>query len=127
MTLTILDYQITEKIYENRNSIIYRGAKEGEHSSETTTSPQRMIFKVLNTEYPSPDQIARFHREYDITDSFQEDGVIKVYVGRPLKIVLLSLLKILAENHWPAIYRKAAFPNSRTVLFWFFREMDTFG
>jgi predicted ATPase/class 3 adenylate cyclase/tRNA A-37 threonylcarbamoyl transferase component Bud32 len=65
-------YQMTEKLYESSNSLIYRG-----HRIE---DDRPVILKVLKEAYPSPELIAWFTREYEVMRSLQTiPGVITVY------------------------------------------------
>lgn len=58
-------------ISENANSLIYRGIREQDNQS--------VILKVLRTEFPTPDEIARYQQEYEITHSLNLNGVVKAY------------------------------------------------
>ncbi|MBF0240445.1 MAG: AAA family ATPase [SAR324 cluster bacterium] len=68
---SILDYEITEQLYKSANSLIYRAS----HSR----TRQPAVLKQLREEYPSPQKIAGFQREYEITRSFQHAGIIQVF------------------------------------------------
>ncbi len=63
MTLmnTLLGYENIEELYQGPNSLIYRGREKADH--------QPVILKILNQAYPSPEKIARFKLEYEITHS----------------------------------------------------------
>ncbi|MCP4136285.1 MAG: AAA family ATPase [bacterium] len=67
----ILDYKIFEKVDETRNSIIYRGVREDDS--------KKVIIKVLKTEHPSPGEIARFKKEYELIKNIDFEGVIKTH------------------------------------------------
>jgi serine/threonine protein kinase len=69
--LTLFGYQITEKLYESQNSIVYRGYQEIQNQS--------VILKMLKQAYPSPEKIAWFKREYEITKNLNLRGVVEVY------------------------------------------------
>jgi len=69
--VTICNYQVTEKLYESQNSIVYRGYRENESQS--------VILKMLKEVYPSPERIARFKREFETTKSLDIPGVVDVY------------------------------------------------
>jgi len=73
-------YQVTEKLHESSNSLVYRG-----HRLE---DDQPVILKMLKQAYPPPEKIAWFKREYETTRSINLPGVIDVY----------SLENL--ENHW---------------------------
>jgi serine/threonine protein kinase len=71
MNALVVGYQIREVIYESAQSLIYRGY--------LPQNNQPIILKVLKTEYPTPEQVARFKREFEITRNLQLEGVINVY------------------------------------------------
>lgn len=84
--LTMSGYQINKPIYESAHSVIYRGRRE--------IDDQPVIFKVLKGEYPIPEELARFRREYEITCSLMEiDGIIQVYGLEPYKNSLLMMVE----------------------------------
>ncbi|MCP4352252.1 MAG: AAA family ATPase [Desulfobacterales bacterium] len=57
--MIIQGYQDTEKVYESPGTLIFRAYREQDR--------QPVILKLLNEEYPSPEQLARFRQEYEIT------------------------------------------------------------
>ncbi|NJP08918.1 MAG: serine/threonine protein kinase [Leptolyngbyaceae cyanobacterium RU_5_1] len=69
MQTTIAGYEITEKLYESTNSLVYRAV--------CPANQQSVILKLLNSEYPSPETIAWFKREYEILRSLDLPGVVK--------------------------------------------------
>ena len=69
--LTILDYSINEQIYESNNSLVYRGYQQEDNSL--------VILKMLKQDYPTPEKIAWFKREYETTKALDVAGVINVY------------------------------------------------
>ncbi|MBE9044821.1 AAA family ATPase [Pleurocapsales cyanobacterium LEGE 10410] len=69
--LTILDYSISEQIYESNNSIVYRGCQKGDSHP--------IILKMLKQAYPSPEKIAWFKREYETTKILNLAGIVNVY------------------------------------------------
>ena len=73
-------YQVTEKLHESSNSLVYRGHRRQDD--------QPVILKMLKQAYPPPEKIAWFKREYETTRSINLPGVIDVY----------SLENL--ENHW---------------------------
>ena len=64
-------YRLTEKIDETATSVVYRAVKKD--------SGQRVVVKMLNTETPSPAEIARFRHEYELIRDIDDEAVIKVY------------------------------------------------
>ena len=69
--LTLSGYQIIDQIYESSNSLIYRGYREADN--------QPVILKTLRDAYPSPERIACYQREYDITHNLHFTGIVQVY------------------------------------------------
>ena len=69
--LTVLNYQISEQVYESNNSIIYRGCRQDDSPS--------VILKMLKQAYPPPEKIAWFKREYKTTQMLNLAGVISAY------------------------------------------------
>jgi len=64
-------YQVTEKLHESNNSLVYRGHRRADD--------QPVILKMLKQAYPSPETIAWFKREYETTQNINLAGVIDVY------------------------------------------------
>ena len=69
--LTTDNFIITEKIYESKNSIIYKGKRKSNN--------ENVIGKTLSGEYPSPDFLLRFKSEYELLTRINISGVIKVF------------------------------------------------
>ncbi|MEP6518495.1 AAA family ATPase [Microcoleus vaginatus] len=65
------NYQITEKLHESSNSLVYRGYRQADNLP--------VILKMLKQAYPLPEKIAWFKREYEITQNINLPGVIDVY------------------------------------------------
>ena len=65
--LKIPGYHVTEKIYESLRSLVYRAQRLADGRS--------VILKTLKEEYPLPEEILRYRREYEITRSLNIDGV----------------------------------------------------
>jgi serine/threonine protein kinase len=68
---TILDYQVTDNLYESNNSIVYRGYR--------LTDNQSIVLKMLKQAYPPPEKIAWFKREYETTKNLNLTGVVDAY------------------------------------------------
>ena len=69
--LTISGYLITQELHESNNSLIYRGRRPADN--------QPVIVKMLKQAYPSPEKVAWFKREYEITRSLRAEGIVEVY------------------------------------------------
>jgi predicted ATPase/serine phosphatase RsbU (regulator of sigma subunit)/tRNA A-37 threonylcarbamoyl transferase component Bud32 len=64
-------YQIKEKLFESNNSFVFRAQK---------VEPKLpVVIKVLKGEYPDPERIVRFKREFEILKSLSIDGIIKAH------------------------------------------------
>ncbi len=70
-------YQVTEKLHESTNSLVYRGNRRADD--------QPVIVKMLKQAYPSPESIAWFKREYETTQTINLPGVIDVYSWEKLE------------------------------------------
>ena len=79
-------YQLLESLHVGRNSLVYRAQKPGEDS---------VILKVLNTDYPSAIQTARFQHEFNIMKSLDWATIPKAYdwvqEGNQVGIVLQDI------------------------------------
>jgi PAS domain S-box-containing protein len=92
-------------IYESANSLVYRGIKNYDNTP--------VILKVLKEDYPNPQEIVRYKKEYAITRSLNLEGVIKAYsqqeYQRSLVIVLedfggeslVKWMKLSPEAYYP--------------------------
>lgn len=65
----ISGYEILETIYTGEKTVVVRGIK---HPAQ-----QQVILKILNLEYPSPAEIAKFKHEYEIVKNLQIEGIVK--------------------------------------------------
>jgi histidine kinase len=80
---SIAGYQISEVLYESSRSLVYRANRDR----------ASVILKVLNQEYPSPEAIARFRSEFEITRSLDLAGVIQAYALEPYQHSLAMVLE----------------------------------
>jgi predicted ATPase/serine phosphatase RsbU (regulator of sigma subunit)/tRNA A-37 threonylcarbamoyl transferase component Bud32 len=69
--LTLAGVTVKTQIYESPNSIVYRSIRDA--------NSQPIILKVLKENYPTPQELARYRTEYQITQSLNVPGVVKVY------------------------------------------------
>ena len=83
--ISIKGYTITHDLYEGTNSIVYRGTRD--------TDNQAVVLKLLNREYPTPQEIARFKREYEIIRSLNLENIIEIYGLEAYKNSLLMILE----------------------------------
>ena len=69
--ISLPDYKIRQKIYESNNSMVLRARKENADND--------VVIKILKEEYPDPERIMRFKKEYENLKEINLDGIIKVY------------------------------------------------
>ncbi|MBD1906571.1 trifunctional serine/threonine-protein kinase/ATP-binding protein/sensor histidine kinase [Funiculus sociatus GB2-A5] len=67
---TISEYEIQSTLHEGIQTIIYRG--------QTPTHQQPTILKLLKAEYPTLEAITRLKHEYQIRQSLDHPGIVKV-------------------------------------------------
>ena len=67
--IDIPGFQIEEKIYDSVRSVVYR-AKE-------TAGDRPVIIKTLKEEYPIPQEILRYRREYETTRRLKVEGIAR--------------------------------------------------
>lgn len=68
---TVSGYHITEHLYESSHSLVYRGCR--------LNNQQAVILKLLKNDYPPPERVAWFKREYEITRDIHLQGVVTAY------------------------------------------------
>ncbi|MDY7014429.1 MAG: serine/threonine-protein kinase PknK, partial [Cyanobacteriota bacterium] len=69
--IVIPSYKILASIYESSSSIVYRGLRERDNLP--------VILKVLKHDYPTPQELARYKQEYQITCNLNLEGTVKAY------------------------------------------------
>ncbi len=84
--IAIPEYQTLDKIYESANSSIYRAIRNQDNKP--------VIVKVLNKEYPKPEQIAKYKQEFEITHTLGKvSGVIRAYGLEKYQNTLVMILE----------------------------------
>ncbi|QTA82393.1 Two component system response regulator/histidine kinase [Desulfonema limicola] len=71
MEICIPNYHTVTQLYESSNSPVYRAVRD--------VDQQPVILKLLREAYPSPERIARFKREYEVTRNIKLDVVPDMY------------------------------------------------
>ncbi|MBT5875961.1 MAG: AAA family ATPase, partial [Candidatus Latescibacteria bacterium] len=71
--ITIPGCHLTDTLYESERSLVLRGYDKEDQNHRP------LVFKTLKTEYPTPEEIARFRTEYEICKNVNMDGVAKSY------------------------------------------------
>lgn len=69
--VTIAGYKILEKLYESHRSLVYRGQGAHDHRS--------IVLKLMQSDYPSLEELGRYRLESEILHRFNTDGIPKVY------------------------------------------------
>ncbi|HEY9302488.1 MAG TPA: AAA family ATPase, partial [Phormidium sp.] len=73
-------------IYESSTSLVYRGHNEQNN--------QPVIIKLIKEDYPTPEELNRYKREYEITANLSLlDGVVKVYKLQQVRNSLAMILE----------------------------------
>ena len=83
--ITLPGIAIQSKIYESSASLVYRGIRVQDN--------RRIIVKILKPDYPSPQELTRYKQEYEITRSFNLEGVIKAYSQQDYQRALVIFLE----------------------------------
>jgi len=82
--ILIPEHTTDRQIYEGTHSIVYRGHRNSDELP--------VVIKVLKREYPLPIELARFKREFEMTNMLENDGIITAYglekSGNTLAIIL---------------------------------------
>ncbi len=84
-TIAIAGYQILAQIYESANSLVYRGIREQDN--------QQVILKVLQENYPTPQELIRYKQEYEILCSLNLDGIVRAYGLQKYRNTLVMFLE----------------------------------
>ncbi|MCT7963228.1 AAA family ATPase [Laspinema sp. D1] len=98
--LTLPGVTVQTQIYESANSIVYRGIRDADS--------QAIILKVLQENYPTPQELARYRTEYQITQSLNVPGVVKVYDLQKYQNTLVMFVEDFGGEslkHWTTQHR----------------------
>ncbi|QGZ90496.1 AAA family ATPase [Microcystis aeruginosa] len=94
-------YQISEKLYESANSLVYRGFLRANN--------QAVILKILKENYPTPSELTRYQQEYQITRSFNVDNIIKAYDLQRYENSLVMLLEDFGGQSLKSLLEQSQF------------------
>lgn len=81
----IQGFQIGERLYESRNSLIIRAIRDIDRLP--------VVIKILKNDFPTPGELARYRREFEITSSLDLPGIIHSYELRRHEKTLLMVLE----------------------------------
>jgi len=68
--ISLIGYDVTEQLYKGKNSNIYRGVRSNDKTP--------LVLKLLNRQYPTPEELTHFRMEYEVTRELNMDGVIGI-------------------------------------------------
>ncbi len=94
-------YQISEKLYESANSLVYRGFRHANN--------QAVILKILKENYPTPSELTRYQQEYQITRSFNVDNIIKAYELQRYENSLVMVLEDFGGQSLKSLLEQSQF------------------
>ncbi|HEY9807813.1 MAG TPA: AAA family ATPase [Halomicronema sp.] len=83
--LTFPSVEVTSKIYESPNTLVYRANR--------LNNKEPVILKILKENYPTPQELARYRTEYNITKSLNLTGCIKAYDLQPYQNTLVMFIE----------------------------------
>ncbi len=69
--ITFPGYQITEEIQSGVHTVVYRGYRE--------TERKPVILKILKSQFPTLEEIARLRQEYEIPKDIDIEGIVRPY------------------------------------------------
>jgi PAS domain S-box-containing protein len=93
--ISLPGYQIIAQIYESTNSVVYRGIRELDQVA--------VILKVLEQDYPTPNEITQYKQEYEIIRNLDIEGVVKAYDIQPYQRTFVIILEDFGGSslsHW---------------------------
>jgi predicted ATPase/C4-dicarboxylate-specific signal transduction histidine kinase len=83
--LSLPGYQITEEVHRGTKTIIYRGCREHDLCP--------VLFKTTSAEYPALGDLARMQHEYNLTNAWDEEGLIRAYALVPYQNTQVLILQ----------------------------------
>ncbi|MES0827436.1 AAA family ATPase [Ruegeria sp. SCP11] len=78
-------FQLSERLYESTNSFVFRAARDSDG--------ERVVIKILKSDFPSASRLARFRSEFEITSSLNLPGVIRAQELRRHNKSLMMVLE----------------------------------
>ncbi|MFB2875284.1 AAA family ATPase [Floridanema aerugineum] len=83
--LSIPGVEVKTRIYESANSLVFRAIRQSDN--------EPVILKILKENYPTPQELARYRTEYQITQSLNFSGCIKAYDLKPYQNTLVMFVE----------------------------------
>src|SRR5436190_3170879 len=69
--LNLSSYHLVEELHESDRTLVYRGRRRNNNYS--------VVLKILKGAYPSPERLAWFKREYELTCRLNLAGLVRAY------------------------------------------------
>ena len=98
---TVVDlpgYNVYALLSESINALVYR--------AERNHDGAQVVLKLLNREYPTSAETARFQREYALLRSLDLEGVVKAYTLEPFMHSLVMVLEDFGGDALSNVLRK---------------------
>ncbi len=67
-------FQVQEKLFESTNTLVFRALQSSDKPGKASGT---VILKQLKQQFPSPEQLARFRREFEISKRIGGKGIVK--------------------------------------------------
>jgi predicted ATPase/signal transduction histidine kinase len=83
--LSVPGVEVKDRIYESVNSLVFRAIRQPDN--------EPVILKILKENYPTPQELARYRTEYQITKSLNLTGCIKAYDLQPYQNTLVMFIE----------------------------------
>lgn len=97
------NYHITEKLFESTGTTIYRAVNRSDDNNDI---PKNVILKHLKHNFPSPEQLARFRREFELTSRLGSKGVIQAYELIRFENSLIMVLEDIQGESLASLYKE---------------------
>jgi predicted ATPase/class 3 adenylate cyclase len=81
----IQGFQFRERLYESSNSLVLRAIRDGDGLP--------VVIKILKNDYPTAAELARYRREFELTERLDIPGVIRSYELRRHEKTLLIVFE----------------------------------
>ena len=81
----IQGFQVRERLYESKNSLVLQGVRDSDGLP--------VVIKVLKNDFPTTGELARYRREFEITQSLDLPGIIHCYELRRHEKTLLMVFE----------------------------------
>lgn len=107
--IAIPGYEVLAKIYESSTSSVFRAVRQDDGVP--------VVLKLLNQEYPSPDELIKYNQEYTITCRLEKlSGVIDVYGLEKYQNTLVMVLEDFGGHSLNILMRQTRFSLKEVLL-----------